>query len=144
MGTTTTKPTVRYEEDLVAWTEQTAQLLRERRFDEVDVENLADEVQSLAGRDRREVLSRLRVLLTHLLKWKQRPDRSAIATQRDELELLFKDSPSLKRGLAAAVAQVYRDAVDIAAIETGLPRDAFPPKCPFTRKQILDRTYQPE
>ena len=143
MGTKPATP-VRYQEDLVAWMDKTAQLLRERRFDEIDIENLADEVQSLAGRDTREVWSRLRVLLTHLLKWKHQPDRSALAKERDELELLFKDSPSLKRGLAAAVTQVYPDAVHIAAIETGLPRDAFPPKCPFTRKQILDRTYPPE
>jgi len=152
MGTTTTKPTtpVRYEEDLVAWTEETAQLLRERRFDEIDIENLADEVQSLAGRDKREVLRRLTVLLVHLLKMKHQPAKrsrswqSTIATQRDELDLLFEDSPSLKRGLAAAVAEVYPDAVDLAAIETGLPGDTFPPRCPFTVEQILDRTYRPE
>ncbi len=152
MGTTTTKPTtpVHYEEDLVAWMDETAQLLRERRFDEIDIENLADEVQSLAGRDRREVLSRLRVLLIHLLKWKHQPDKrprswqSTMARQRDELDLLFEDSPSLKRRLAATVARVYRDAVDLAAIETGLPANTFPPKCPFTREQILDRTYRPE
>ncbi len=79
-----------------------------------------------------------------MLQWKQQPDKSTIATQRDELDLLFEDSPSLKRGLAAAVADVYPDAVDLAAIETGLPADTFPPQCPFTLEQILDRTYPPE
>ena len=152
MGTTTTKPTthVRYEEDFVAWAAQTALLLRERRFDEIDMESLAEEVDAMAGRDRREVLSRLTVLLVHLLKWKHQPDKrsrswqSTIATQRAELDDLFEDSPSLKRGLAAAVSRAYPRAADLAAIETGLSADTFPPKCPFTLKQILDPAYQPE
>jgi len=152
MGTTTTKPTtpVRYEEDFVAWAAETAQLLLERRFDEIDIENLAEEVQAMAGRDRREVLSRLTVLLLHLLKWKYQPDKrsgswqSTIATQRAEIDDLFEDSPSLKRGLASSVRRGYPRAADRAAIETGLPADTFPPQCPFTFEQLLDLTYRPE
>jgi len=152
MGTTTTKPAtpVRYEEDFVAWAAETAQLLRGRHFGEIDIENLAEEVRSLAGRDRRAVLRGLTILLVHLLKRKHQPDKRArswqsmIATQRDELDLLFEDSPSLKRRLAAAVARVYRDAVDLAAIQTGLPADTFALRCPFSVEQILDPNYRPE
>lgn len=152
MGAETIKPSthVLYEEDFAAWAVETAQLLRERRFDQIDVENLAEEVDAMAGRDRREVLSRLTVLLVHLLKWKHQPDKrsrswqSTLATQRAELDDLFEDSPSLKRGLAAAVGRAYPRAVDRTAIETGLPADTFSPRCPFTLKQILDPAYRPE
>ena len=152
MGTTRTKPTthVRYEEDLVAWTEKTAQLLRERRFDEIDIENLAEEVQAMAGRDRRELESRLAVILLHLLKWKYQPNQrsgswhSTMRTQRRELRQLLRQSPTLKREVAAAVKEAYPDAMDDAAEETGLKVKTFPSDCPFSSEQILDRTYLPE
>lgn len=149
MGTTTTTR-VLYEEDLVAWATDTAKLLRERRFDEIDIENLAEEVDAMAGRDRREVVNRLVTLLMHLLKWQHQPARRSrswqftIATQRGKLDLLFEDSPSLKRGLAAAVSRSYPRAVDGAAIQTKLPADTFPPRCPFNVDQILDPAYLPD
>jgi len=152
MGTTTTKPTtpVRYEEDFVAWAAETALLLRERRFDEIDMESLAEEVDAMAGRDRREVVNRLITLLMHLLKWQHQPAKrsrswqSTIAMQQDKLDLLFEDSPSLKRGLAAAVTRAYPRAVGRAAIQTGLPADTFAPRCPFSVDQILDQAYRPK
>ena len=152
MGTTTIKPSTRaiYDEDFVAWAADTAQLLRERRFDEIDVENLAEEVDAMAGRDRRELQSRLAVIVIHLLKWKyQRNKRSrswqsTIVTQRRELRQLLQQSPSLKREVAESVKEVYPDAVDGAAAETGLSVSAFPSACPFSPEQVLDRTYLPE
>ena len=152
MGTTTTKPTthVGYEKDLVAWTEETAQLLRERRFDEIDIENLAEEVQAMAGRDRRELQSRVAVVLVHLLKWKCQPNQrsggwqSTMRTQRRDLRYLLEQSPSLKREVAAAVKEAYPDAMDDTAEETGLSVKTFPSECPFSPEQILDRTYLPE
>ncbi len=152
MGTTTTKPTtpVRYEEDFVAWAAETAQLLLERRFDEIDIESLAEEVQAMAARDRRELESRLAVILLHLLKWKCQPEKrsgswdSTILTQRADLRRLLRQSPSLKREVAEAVKEAYPDAVGGAAKETGLRVTTFPSDCPFSPEQILDPTYLPE
>lgn len=152
MGTTTTKPTtpVRYEEDYVAWAAETAQLLLERRFDEIDIDSLAEEVDAIAGTDRRELRSRVTVVLLHLLKWKYQPEKrsgsweSTLDTQRTELGYLLQQSPSLKREVAEAVKIAYPNAVGGAAKGTGLRVTTFPSDCPFSPQQILDPTYLPE
>src|SRR5713226_2577936 len=106
MGAKTLKPRTAslYDQDFVAWTSETAQLLRAGRFDEVDIEHVAEEIEDMGKRDKRELHSRLTVLLLHLLK---SGCRSTIITQRAELEQLFEDSPSLMRTIGAAVLKVY-------------------------------------
>jgi hypothetical protein len=139
-----------YEQDFAAWATETARLLREGRFREVDIENVAEEIESMAGNQRRELLSRLTVLVHHLLKWTHQPEkrsgswRSTIATQRAELLRLLKQSPSLRPAVPDAVREVYPDAVEEASAETGLADEAFPQRCPFSASQILDRKFLPE
>lgn len=99
---------------------------------------------------KREASSRLTVILLHLLKWEWQPDkgstswRSTLSTQRRELRKLFQDSPSLRRTVGASLLEDYPDAVRDASIETGLPLDAFPRKCPFTEEQVLDQGFLPD
>ncbi len=139
-----------YDKDFVAWASETARLLREGRFREIDVEHLAEEVEDMAGRDKRELLSRLTVLMSHLLKWQQQSGKrsrswmSTIATQRRELKRLLEQSPSLRAVLRQSVTRVYSDGVEQASIETGLPEDSFPRECPFSLDQILDRNFLPD
>ncbi len=101
----------RYETDFVAWAEAQAEALRAGRLDELDLEHLAEEIQGLAERDRRELRSRLRVLVAHLLKWRHQPDhrsrswRATILTQRADLDDLFESSPSLGREVPDALAR---------------------------------------
>jgi hypothetical protein len=57
-----------YEEDFPLWAERQGALLRARRFDELDLDNLVEEVEALARNDRREVESRAELILIHLLK----------------------------------------------------------------------------
>ena len=138
-----------YDEDFVAWANETATLLRAGRFDEIDAEHLAEEVEAMAGRDTRELRSRLTVLILHLLKWQQQPEKrsvswkSTIATQRAEVKHLLEQSPSLKRVVLESVTRIYGDAVEQASIETGLPEDSFPRECPFSPDQVLDRNFLP-
>ena len=121
-----------YDEDFVEWASETARLLREGRFDSIDVGHLVEEVEDMTGRDKRELLSRLIVLLQRLLKWQHQPEnrsgswKATVLTQRTELELLFEQSPSLKRIARGSVPRAYRKAVAAAAAETGLPVTAFP------------------
>lgn len=139
-----------YDQDFFAWTAETAHLLRAGRFSEVDIAHVAEEIEDMGRRQRREVLSRLTVLLLHLLKWKRQPAKRSrswqdtIADQRDELRRLFEDSPSLHRAVVMSLAKVYPDAVRRARIQTGLPMESFPRQCPFTRDQILDEDFLPE
>ena len=115
-----------YHDDFYAWSQQQSELLRLGRLDEIDVENLTEEVSSLGERDKREVRSRLALVLMHLLKWQCQPThsgsswRSTINEQRSELILLFGDSPSLRRVAEESFGRCYDIARKRAADETGL------------------------
>jgi hypothetical protein len=146
------KPSVAglYDEDFVMWTQENARLLRERRFDEIDVEHVAEEIEDMGRRDSREMRSRLTVLIGHLLKWKYQPARQAsswrdtIREQRREIEFLIEDSPSLKSRLVRTVEKAYPHAVDLAADDTGISAEAFPSRCPYSLDQLLDPGYLPD
>jgi aconitase A len=135
---------VRYDTDLLAWAEQQAARLRAGQLDRLDVEHLIEELEAMAGKLRRELKNRLRVLLAHLLKWQAQPKRrsrswaATIAEQRDQIEALLEESPSLRQDLNQIAMTVYLRAVRLAAIETGLARQAFPPELPYTTAQLLD------
>jgi hypothetical protein len=139
-----------YDEDFAVWAAETARLLRARRFAEIDIEHAAEEIEDMGKSQVRELGSRLRVLLVHLLKWKWQPEKrsrscqSTIDTQRAELETLFGQSPSLRRQLPDEVRAVYRRAARGAAIQTGLPIETFPRTCPFSAEQVLDEDFLPE
>jgi hypothetical protein len=139
-----------YDSDFFAWTQHMAVLLRAGRFGELDVEHLAEEVGDMGKRDRRAVESRLEVLLTHLLEWQCQARgrsgswRASIRAQRSRVELILGDSPSLRGQIPAMLRRRYAKAVGVAADETGLPRERFPPECPYTAEQILDEDFLPE
>jgi hypothetical protein len=90
----------------------------------------------MAKRDRREVYSRLVVLLTHLLKWQYQPDqrtgswRGTILEQQRELRLLL-ESGTLRNHALASLAGAYADARKQAAAETDLARGTFPLESPW-------------
>jgi hypothetical protein len=123
-----------YEVDETAWLEATADLIRNGRLNEVDLNNLAKYLTDLAKRDRREVFSRLVVLLPHLLKWVHQPGRrlgswrGTILEQQRELRQLL-ESGTLRSHAAAVFADAYADARKQAAAETGLAWNAFPQEC---------------
>ena len=102
-------PEAGYDQDFVLWTERQAALIRAGQFDLVDWENVATEIEAMGSRERRELGSRLKVLVMHLLKWQFQPERRSISwrttinDQRDELEQLLADDPSLRREIDSAV-----------------------------------------
>lgn len=140
---------VGYEQDFYTWLMQNAALIRQGRFDEIDAENIAEELEGMAKRDRRQLMSRLAVLLMHLLKWQFQPGKRSssweltIIEQRRRVEELLKDSPSLKYQLEERLAEAYEIAILKAARETGLARQTFPPGCPYTLDEALDDTFYP-
>jgi hypothetical protein len=138
-----------YDVDFLAWTRRTAALLRSRRFDELDVERLAEEVDDMGKRERRELGSRMTVLLVHLLKWayqaKQRRGswEATLVMQRGEIEALLADNPSLRSEVAGLVERRWPVAVKRAAAETGLPAASIPAACPWSVEQLLDDAFLP-
>jgi hypothetical protein len=139
-----------YKTDFHAWTLKAAELVRQRRFDELNLEDLAEELESMGDKERNEVANRLVVLLAHLLKWQFQPPhrssswRSSINEQRQQILRQLKHSPSVKPYLLAATEDAYPDAVELAANDTGLPLPTFPAVCPYPLEQIVDKTYYPE
>lgn len=129
--TTLVQQATLFETDETAWLEETADLVRSRHFKEIDAASLAEYLADMAKRDRREVFSRLVVLLAHLLKWEHQPESrsgSLLATileQQRELRML-PESGTLRNHAADIFADAYAEAVKQAAAETGLERSTFP------------------
>lgn len=138
-----------YDQDFFLWTQHMAALLRAGRFHEVDIEHAAEELEDMGKRDLRALNSRLVVLLTHLLKLKMQPGKrsgswqSTMITQREQIEGILQQSPSLRARLNANLDRNYSIAVRKAAAETGLDRKQFLNACPFTLEQILDLDFLP-
>ena len=141
--------TTLYEQDFYAWTQQQAELLRAGRLSELDTAHLLEEIESMGISERRELYSRIKVLLHHLLKWSYQPAArssswaNTIDEQRDMLELLLQQSPSLRRLVPEAIDYSYPKARRAAARETGLAENTFPDLCPYQPEQILADDFWP-
>ena len=143
--------TATYDTDFYLWTQQQADLLRQGQFNRVDLDlkNIAEEIESMGKRDRRSVSGYLQNVLLHLLKWQYQPQRRgtswrlSIENGRYQLLDLLEESPSLKPQLEKLAAKEYPQARKNAAGETGLPLTTFPENCPFTVEQITG-DYWPE
>jgi Domain of unknown function DUF29 len=139
-----------YERDFFEWTQTTAALIRAGKWQAIDPESVAEEIESLGKRDRRELGGRLQVLVMHLLKWRYQPSersgswRGTIEDQRTEILDLLDDSPSLRRQVPAILAQRYPRARAKAGGETGLPVESLPSTCPWTAEQVLAVDFWPE
>ena len=139
-----------YDADLLLWTQEQARLLREKRFDELDLGNLVDEVESVGKSQRSEVEHRLVVLLVHLLKWRTQPGarssgwRGTVIEQRRRLARAIKLSPSLRDYPAEVFIECYLAGRLQAAAETGIDFTLFPEQPPFTVEQALDDGFLPK
>lgn len=139
-----------YERDFYAWANEQAALLRAGRLDELDVENIAEEVEAMARSEKRELINRLVVLLHHLLKWQFQPRRRSrswrltIKEQRVRLARHLDENPSLKLQLDDAIAQAYELAVIKVEQETRLTADALPEHCPWSFEEIVARDWLPD
>jgi hypothetical protein len=131
-----------YEQDETAWLEQTARLVAEGRFDEIDPLQLSEYLADMSRRDKREVLSRLTVLLAHLLKWdyqvSQRNNswQATILVQRQELRDLL-ESGTLLNYAREVREKAYERAVKQAALESGAAEAIFPAACPWSLEEIV-------
>ena len=143
MARTLVRPRL-YDQDFLAWTEQQAALLRAGRLDQLDLDNLAEELDTMGRSEWGELESRLEVLLMHMLKWdyqaarRSRSWKATMREQRNAIRRLMRRSPSLKRGLETTIADVYRDALGRALDETGLSAAAFPEQLPYSVDEVLD------
>jgi hypothetical protein len=134
-----------YDQDFYLWTRETAAALRARRFLEIDAEHLAEEIEDMGNRNARELESRLTQILEHLLKlriskgllleYNQSGWQASIVRQRNELDTLLRQSPSLKRLIAPDLIRAcYRRAAAVVAAEYKIEP---PTECPFSPDDVL-------
>jgi len=140
------------EEDFHSWLMDQAAALRARDYESLDWDHLAEELELMGARERRELRSELKILLLHLLKLKFQPGlrhrqhswRNSIVEVREQIGDIIKDSPGIFQGKRDEVlADVYLRARDKAARESRLPRGTFPETCPWTFEQIIDSDFFP-
>ena len=139
-----------YEKDFFLWLETTALLLKEGKFNEIDIVNLVEEIETMGRSEKRSIISNLEVLLMHLLKYKYQHQkrtnswRLTIYEHRKRILRRLEESPSLKRYYQEKFLSCYQEARKKASIETGLKIATFPEDCPFKLAVILDSDYLPE
>lgn len=136
-----------YNQDFYLWTQTIAQQLKENKFNEIDIPNLIEEIESMGRSEKRELRSRLTILLMHLLKWQYQPEkrseswRSTIIEQRICIEALLEDSPSLQPILTEVFADCYQKARLKASDEIGIKLNLFPNGSPFSLEETLNNYF---
>jgi hypothetical protein len=147
------KPQPTYETDFYGWAMMEAQLLRERKLNDLDFENLIEEIEDMGSSKENQLTNRLAVLIAHLLKWQFQPNRSSksngswlgtIEEQRDKIKRLLKKNPSLKTKVYVALQEGFNDSKYIIKRESPTILKLLPKECPYTFEQLMDDEFFPE
>jgi hypothetical protein len=142
-------PNTNYETDFYAWANEQAKLLRSGNLAQADIENIAEEIESMGRSEKRELVNRLTILLLHLLKWQYQPGKrgssweTSIKIQRIKTLSNIKDNPSLKASITVSMSAAYKIATLEAADEIGLQKSTFPTVSPYTFEQMMDDDFWP-
>ncbi len=138
-----------YDNDIIAWSKEQAQLLRAGKLSAIDIEHIAEEIEDVGKSEQRELANRMAVLLSHLLKWQYQPERQSgswqrtIKEQRKAIARRIINTPSLKASLNDTewLDDVWGDAVSMTINETGI--GSFPESCPWAVENIVSETWLP-
>ena len=141
-----------YEEDFPLWAERQGALLRARRFDELDLENLIEEVEDLSRQERRSVESYAETIIEHLLKLALSPSERSrrgwlVTVDKQRIRLARELTATLRNHLQAELPALYtglRRPVARQLPRDQLPPDALPATCPYTLEQVLDTDWYPD
>jgi hypothetical protein len=96
---------IAYEKDIVAWANEQASFIRAGRFELLDLEHIAEEIEDVGKSEQRELENRMAILLAHLLKWQYQPARrgaswqKTIKVQRTQVNRRIQKTPSFKHTL---------------------------------------------
>ena len=142
---------VSYDADVLEWSRQQAAALRNGDFARLDLEHLADEIEDVGKSEKRELASRMGVLLAHLLKWRFQPERRSrswtdtIEHQREAIGFALKETPSLKSTMRDPDWRrvVWLDARAQAYGEPGLENEVFPRECPWSFEDAMTAEWTP-
>ena len=133
-----------YDTDFAEWADHTSELIRSGRFTEIDAANVAEEIASLGRAERKAIRSQLQRLMMHKIKQQIQPEpdgkswRASIAEARQAIREDIRNSPSLRRHLEENLQEIYRDAMELAMIETRIDYSPVPDKCPWDLDTLLE------
>lgn len=141
-----------YDQDFYLWIQTTIQHLQERNLEQLDIENLIEEIDSMGRSEKKELKTRLVVLIEQLLKlqyWIEEKDdnaggwRNTVVEQRRQITYTLADSPSLKAILNDVFLPCYQDAKKDTINKYQLPSNLFPEEPPFSLDQVLNADFIP-
>ena len=138
-----------YEEDFFAWTQVQAEKLRSRTHNDIDWENLAEEIDSVGRSQKNEIRSRLRKLISHLLKWEHQPERrshswqTTIGEMRTHIDAVIESSPSLTSFPETVLDWAYQAGRREASTEMRRDLRLLPEACPYALADILRYDFMP-
>jgi len=136
-----------HQRDLYSWLVEQARLVRDGRWQAIDQDNLAKEIERLAQQQFDTLASAIHGLLTHLLKWdhpairRSRGRVQSMRSQRQAVADVLVRNPGLAPRIPEAIAHCYRKARAEAANDVGLDENSFPAKCPYEWDEIVAREF---
>jgi hypothetical protein len=137
-----------HDNDFYAWTQEQANLLKTGQLQQIDWQNIAEEIEDMGRSEKRQLESRLEILIMHLLKWQFQPNlrsrswQLTIKEQRLRLEKLLQENPSLRSHLGEIIGKIYPLATLNAEKESGL--SLFPEACPYMLTDIFSLEFLPD
>jgi hypothetical protein len=138
-----------YDIDDYLWIQETVKLLREKRFTELDLDNLIEELDDLVREKKNKVKSLLRQITINLLLleyWQEQKSLNQNHWQAEITEFRFQlngvITTNLYKHLVNNLQQIYQKSNKYAQRKTLLT--TFPQKCPYTPDQLLDEDWFPE
>jgi hypothetical protein len=142
-------PPATYDGDFHQWAVEQGRALRSKNPDSIDWDNVAEEIETLGRSEKREIESRLTIVLLHLLKWQFQPEKrkggreASVRVQRRDLKQVLAENPSLWQLPEQALSHCYDRARLDCERETGLEFETFPEICPYSVEQVLDDNFLP-
>jgi Domain of unknown function DUF29 len=139
-----------YEQDFYLWIQTTADLLKQKDFTQLDLDNLIEEIELMGRSEKWALRSHLEILFMNLLKyqfqvgWRSESWKYTVSTHRREVQKDLKENPSLKPYFYEILDESYESARNLALIETGMGLSTFPETLSFTPAQILDPDFFPD
>ena len=137
-----------YARDVYTWSQEQARAIREGRFEDIDRENVAEEIESVGRTEFNSLISALRVLMRHMLKWDHQPEQrsrsweNTIKEQRNRVHRQFRKNPSLKSQRDEVVRDGYASGRLLASTEADMDVDRFPEECPYDWDAIVGREFK--
>ena len=137
------------DDDYAAWISHQVEALKAGRFNELDIEDLTDEVESLAKRDFKALRSAIRIIILHMLKWDYQPEergsswRRSINAARKRVWGELESSPSFRSRIPEAIEFAFPHAREEAWEQTGVYKLRSEPKvCPYNFDDIMFRPHE--